>query len=300
MTHADPASTTTILYVEDDPINQELMRSVIRKRPGVRLVTAGLGADALEAAAAERPALILLDRHLPDMTGDEILQLLRARRETEAIPVVIVSGDTAAPRTGEAALGVTGYLTKPYDIRELLSYIDRALDPRRDPGHINVHLTPGDQGDRGMRVEAGRPPAEPVDERWVVVVADDDEMARELVVRYFVKLKLANRVVYACDGDDAVRVLSDEGLRPVLVLLDLKMPGRSGLDVLRWVRGEHRLAEVPVVMLTGSAELDEVEEAYAVGISAYLVKPVGFAALEDVVRRLGLPWALVPTRRDLP
>lgn len=127
MKRAGQPTTPAILYVEDSLINQELMRSIIRKRPGVRLFLAGLGADALETALAERPSLILLDRHLPDMTGDEVIQLLRAREETEAIPVVVVSGDSATPRTGEAALGVLGYLTKPFDVHELLSHIDRVL-----------------------------------------------------------------------------------------------------------------------------------------------------------------------------
>jgi len=103
------------------------MRNVIRKRPGVRLLVSGIGADAVETATSERPDLILLDRHLPDMTGDEILQILRARPETEHIPVVIVSGDTARPRTGGTGFGVVAYLTKPFDIRELLSHIDDAL-----------------------------------------------------------------------------------------------------------------------------------------------------------------------------
>ena len=120
-----------ILYVEDSPINQELMRSLLRKRPGVRLVIVGTGADAVEAAVAEQPVLILLDRHLPDMTGDHILRLLRAREETETVPVIIVSGDTATPHTGESRLGVIAYLTKPFDIHELLSHIDRALRENR-------------------------------------------------------------------------------------------------------------------------------------------------------------------------
>lgn len=146
-------------------------------------------------------------------------------------------------------------------------------------------------------VEHGAPQA-PVDDRCVVLVADDDEIARELVVRYFAKLNLRNRVVLACDGDEAVRILSAEGLRPVLVLLDQEMPGRSGLEVLRWLRDDARVAAVPVVMLTGSAALHEVDEAYALGVSCYLVKPVGFAALEDVLRQLSLPWALVPSYQE--
>lgn len=133
-----------------------------------------------------------------------------------------------------------------------------------------------------------------IDPRWVVVVIDDDPMARQLVSHYFEKLQLKNRIVQAVDGDDGQRVLSDPSLEPTLVLLDLEMPGQSGLDLLGWIRGDPRLADVPVVMLSGSAELGEIDEAYALGISSYLVKPVGFAALLDVLRSLSLPWALVP------
>ena len=102
------------------------MRRLFRERPGVTLRIAGRGAEALEIALAERPVLILLDRHLPDLSGDEILELLRAREETAAIPVVFVSGDIATPAPGTGPLGVIGYLTKPFNVHELLSYIDQA------------------------------------------------------------------------------------------------------------------------------------------------------------------------------
>lgn len=126
-------SRNTILYVEDDRSNQELMQAVIRKRPGIRLMVAALGAEGLEVAVAERPTLILLDRHLPDMPNGELLQRLRARRETESIPLIIVSGDTATPREHEANLGVIGYLTKPINIHELLAQIDQALEATPEP-----------------------------------------------------------------------------------------------------------------------------------------------------------------------
>lgn len=131
------------------------------------------------------------------------------------------------------------------------------------------------------------------------MVVDDDELARALVVLHLRKLGLCNPVVEAVDGNAACEVLSALESRPALMLLDLEMPGRSGLDVLRWVRGLDSLADLPVLMLTGSAELSDIDAAYELGIASYLVKPVGFGALDDVVRRLRLPWALVPpARRD--
>lgn len=120
---------TTVLYVEDDAANRDLMRAVLGKRPGLRLVTARLGSEALDAAVAERPALILLDRNLPDMTGAEILHLLAVRDETATVPVVVVSGDTALPRAGESERGVIAYLTKPIDVRQLLEIIDGVMHP---------------------------------------------------------------------------------------------------------------------------------------------------------------------------
>lgn len=115
---------TTVLYVEDSPTNQALMTDLIRRRPGVRLVIAGTGQEAIEHAAAERPDLILLDRHLPDMTGIDVLRAIRARPETAQVPVVVVSGDTSTSSSDEAALGVIGSLSKPFDVFDVFAYID--------------------------------------------------------------------------------------------------------------------------------------------------------------------------------
>lgn len=129
-----------------------------------------------------------------------------------------------------------------------------------------------------------------------VVVVDDDESARVLIRRYLQRLQLANPVLTAEDGDRAVRVLAAGTISPALVLLDLHLPGRSGLEVLEWMR-QDRFAEVPVVMLTGSSELADIDRAYELGISSYLVKPVGFGALDDVLRKLPAPWMLLQPAR---
>jgi CheY-like chemotaxis protein len=121
------APTSTVLYVEDETLNRELMRSIFRLRPALRLVEARLGADAIEMVEQESPDLILLDRNLPDMNGEEVLRSLRSRAETLHTPVIIISGDTARPQSNEAELGVHGYVTKPYNIVALLAQIDAVL-----------------------------------------------------------------------------------------------------------------------------------------------------------------------------
>lgn len=121
------SSVSTVLYVEDEALNRELMRSIFKLRPELRLMEARLGADAIEIAEQERPDLILLDRNLPDMSGEEVLRALRSREETLHTPVIIISGDTARPQSNEQGLGVLGYVTKPYNIIALLSQIDGVL-----------------------------------------------------------------------------------------------------------------------------------------------------------------------------
>lgn len=131
-----------------------------------------------------------------------------------------------------------------------------------------------------------------------VVVVEDDESARVLIVRYLAKLQLCNPVRVAEDGQRAVEVLEAEEGVPALVLLDVGLPHRSGLEVLAWIRQQPRLASVPVVMLTGSSELDDVDRAHDLGISSYLVKPVGFSAMQDVLARLDARWMLLAPGGD--
>jgi DNA-binding response OmpR family regulator len=130
-----------------------------------------------------------------------------------------------------------------------------------------------------------------------ILVADPDPAARHRVAASLAAGHLGNPVVELADGDQAIaelRRLVDlgPGWRPVLLVLDRDLPGTSGLDVVRWMRGIEGLAEVPVVVLSAEDGVDGVVEAYGLGVRSYLVKPVGFEALSTVVRDLGLPWLL--------
>ena len=97
----------------------------------------------LTALALEtRPDLILLDLHLPDMSGEEVLRRLRAEQSTHAIPVVIVSADASSGQSRRLmSLGADGYLTKPLDLVDLLSWIDnpqRHDEPSSEPGGVDA------------------------------------------------------------------------------------------------------------------------------------------------------------------
>lgn len=125
----------SVLYIEDNEINAQLMRSIFRQRPSLSLLVCATGAAGLQAAQAQPPQLILLDLHLPDMEGEALLAALRALDALSAVPVVIVSADaTRARRTGMMARGAQAYLTKPLDVGETLNLVDRFISAAQAPG----------------------------------------------------------------------------------------------------------------------------------------------------------------------
>ena len=116
-------------YVEDNETNVEVMRGILALRPQVRLEVSMTGLDGLAAMRARRPHLLLLDMHLPDISGLELLRHLKAATDTADIPVVAVSADAMAEQI-EAALaaGADRYLTKPVAVAEFLATVDGLLD----------------------------------------------------------------------------------------------------------------------------------------------------------------------------
>jgi PAS domain S-box-containing protein len=121
-------SNARILYVEDNQTNLELVRRVLERVGGPGLITAVQGELGVELAGAHLPDLVLLDLHLPDIDGEEVLARLRRNPHTRDIPVVVLSAD-AIPAQEQRLMraGANGYLTKPFDIPHFLSVLGGAL-----------------------------------------------------------------------------------------------------------------------------------------------------------------------------
>jgi signal transduction histidine kinase/ActR/RegA family two-component response regulator len=138
--HFEPAVPSsvaehTILYIEDNLPNLELVEMMLQDRSDVRLLSASLGVAGLKLAIEHHPALILLDFHLPDMNGDEILGRLRGRPETRDIPVVIISADATPGQIQRGlAAGASEYLTKPINVRQFLKIVETCLDGTPETG----------------------------------------------------------------------------------------------------------------------------------------------------------------------
>ena len=121
----------TILYIEDNVANLRLLERIVRRRPAITLLSAMQGSQGLELAQAHRPDVIILDLHLPDLPGEDVLARLRDDARTRAVPVVILSADvTPGQVTRLLAQGARAYLTKPLDLNELLSLLDEIFSER--------------------------------------------------------------------------------------------------------------------------------------------------------------------------
>ena len=119
----------TVLYIEDNLSNLRLVERILARRPEVTLISAMQGSIGLELARQHRPDFILLDLHLPDIQGDEVLRQLRADPGTAQLPIVMISADaTDAQIERLRAAGASDYLTKPIDVRAFLALVD-ATEP---------------------------------------------------------------------------------------------------------------------------------------------------------------------------
>jgi CheY-like chemotaxis protein len=133
-----------------------------------------------------------------------------------------------------------------------------------------------------------------------ILLVEDNANDVELILTAFQDAGLANEISVTRDGEEALNFLRRTGpyaerldLKPIVILLDLKMPKVDGREVLRQIREDRELHAVPVVILTSSREEIDLLQTYQLGVNAYVVKPVNFGEFISVVGRLGFFWALL-------
>jgi CheY-like chemotaxis protein len=139
-----------------------------------------------------------------------------------------------------------------------------------------------------------------MDSKLILLIEDnvDDE---RLTLRALRKNNIMNEVVVACDGQEAVDYLfgtgsfsgRDMSVMPAVVILDLKLPRVSGLDVLRRIRQDPSTQHIPVVVLTASEDEKQIEESYSLGANSFIQKPTDSAEFSEMVLQLAMYWLLL-------
>jgi signal transduction histidine kinase/CheY-like chemotaxis protein len=246
----------TILLVEDHPTTRKLVR-VTLGGAGYRVLEAESGAQAL-ALATEAPDLVLLDLHLPDMSGFEVAERLRNASPGVSCPILAFSGYLPALEDGSvAAAGLAGFITKPVEPSRLLEI-------------VRLHLpTPHAPADAG-----------PVPVGVRVLVAEDDAIQRKLLVTRLTRL--GYDVCEAVDGEAALELL--RRLRVDAVVSDVLMPRRDGFELALAIRTTPELAHIPVVLVSAHAqEAADQRLAEVVGAHALIQRQAGYERIEDVL-----------------
>ena len=134
-----------------------------------------------------------------------------------------------------------------------------------------------------------------------IILVEDNPSDADLIKRALNKNNVANKILHLKDGQEVLQYLFGEGQwkgrttanTPKVILLDLKMPKVSGIEVLKKIKSNDETRSIPVVILTSSKEDPDIKECYKLGVNSYVVKPVGFEEFSSTVAQLGLYWLLI-------
>lgn len=216
----------------------------------------------------------------------------RIRGLRPMLPIVIVpSAGGVAEGQAHCPGGPTIWVP---DVSQVESHIRRFLNLRQSrPGTRRTPLGARRRSETDLR-SLVRPP-------FVPLLVEDDPDSALLLLRAFEKAAVRGPISVVTSGEEAMAYLSgrppfDDRQKypePTIVILDLRLPGCSGFDVLTWVRRESRWPKLPVVILSSSTDVREIERAYAERVNSYLVKPIAFEDLVQLVRVLHFYWTSV-------
>ena len=144
-------------------------------------------------------------------------------------------------------------------------------------------------------------------DQFTVLLVEDDLNDIFLVKRAFKRAEVHNPLQVVTDGGEAIQYLIGEGKYadrqthplPHLIVMDIKMPRMTGFDVLEWIKSEHTLRRIPVVIVSSSDRPEDINRAYELGANAYMVKPVDIKAVEHLFESITQYWGLECAKPEL-
>ena len=142
---------------------------------------------------------------------------------------------------------------------------------------------------------------------FTVLLVEDDLSDIFLVKRAFKMARIQNPLQVVTDGEEAIQYLRGEGKYgdrtayplPKLIVMDIKMPRRTGFEVLEWVKGNHLLRCIPIIIVSSSDNPADINHAYESGVNAYMVKPVDFHKVEHLFHSITQYWGMECAKPEL-
>jgi PAS domain S-box-containing protein len=283
-----------VLVVDDDHMAVDLVCRTIEEA-GITALRAYNGRDGIETAISERPDLILLDLMMPDVSGFDVVEVLRKRQDTAVIPIIIV---TAKTLTDEERDELSGYVTRVVRKSEFsrdafMTEVRRALIGK--PGATGANGTSG--AAEPVEVDLWRKKAWPArikgaetavgprvkkHARSPLILVAEDNPSDSDILRLFLE-DAGYAIAQAADGREALAFMAET--RPDLIILDLMMPNMDGFAFLAEKSKETSFSGIPVIIVSGVA--DGVNGS-VLGVNAVLRKPIRRRDLLDVTASLGV------------
>ena len=254
-------ASTSILVVDDEELNRDILSRRLIKE-GYSVTVAEGGKQALDILRLERYDLVLLDIMMPGIDGYEVLQRIRSEPTLHDTPVIMVtalSDESSIKRC--LALGATDYVGKPFELTFLKSRIRQAI-------HALSNLR--------------RSNAETASAFATILVVEDDEMNRDLLVR---RLDKAGYTIHvAANGAEALNLINEQAYD--LILLDIMMAQVDGYQTLQKIRMRDTFKDTPVIMISALGDAASIARCMELGANDYIMKPYNAAALNDRVVKL--------------
>jgi two-component system chemotaxis response regulator CheY len=249
-----------ILVIDDDGIVREALKEFLG-RNGFEVFSSPDGLNGIILLKNIRPDLIILDREMPNLTGSQILK--KIREFSKSIPVIILTGyDSMEDKEEYMKNGANSFLSKANGLKPVLEEIK---------GILKLDMIKNKTFNAENKFEK-----EEIKKK--ILIADDDENIRNMLKKFIISINMIP--IEAKDGAEAIERYSAE--KPDLVLLDIAMPYKNGIEVLKHIYGNDRNANV--IMITGNDEEYIAKESLKLGAFDYISKPINLKNLEISIK----------------
>lgn len=263
------AAKARILVVDDNELNLAVIKGLL-KRTKMQVDTVGSGQECLERLGGEPYDLLLLDHMMPNMDGIETFHEIRNRGIL--LPVIILTANaTMGAREMYLTEGFDDYLTKPVE-GELLEEMILKYLPREKVLRNEGRKKKDRAEKKKLPMGNGKP---------LILIVDDETFVTKLAAKL---LKPHYEVCIANSGEEGIHLAAKQ--TPDLILLDIKMPGMDGFEVMKRLKSDQDTREIPVIFLTGDENRDTEVRGFKAGVSDFVRKPFVPEVLLQRVRRI--------------
>ncbi|WP_428407916.1 response regulator [Hyphococcus sp.] len=280
-------SGARVAVIDDNAVNREILKEQLASWgfDCALYKSAQEGLVALRDKQAGPPDLIILDHHMPGMTGADLAMIVRADPALKDLPIVMLTSvDEATGGAGFMSLGVNAHLTKPARASRLFETVVRVL---QEKAGAKVTQEPEAQTPKAERKSADSAPEGPIKSDPApqisggldILVAEDNEVNRLVITHILREAGVSFKIAY--NGREALALYAEH--QPSVILMDISMPEMNGFEAAKAIREseEETGLYTPIIALTAHALKDDKEKCLAAGMDDYISKPISPARLKE-------------------